>query len=282
MPELPEVETVCRGLAAGLAGQKITLVDVRREGLRTPFPDNMAERLKGRKISAVKRRAKYILVELDDGQIILMHLGMSGRLLLSDDENAPAAKHDHLIFHFAGSGRKRLTFNDPRRFGLCDLVAKGELSRHKIIGALGIEPLEPELTAKWLVDNLAGKSANMKAALLDQRIIAGLGNIYVCEALYYAGISPTRRARDVTIDEAAILVGTIRKVLLASIQAGGSTLRDYVQANGDKGSFQNTFAVYGREGERCPDCSCDIAKTGGIRRTTQNGRSSFECPVRQR
>ena len=281
MPELPEVETVCRGLARVLKGKRILRVELRRAGMRFPFPHGFSERLAGRKIIGVTRRAKYILVELDKDEILLIHLGMSGRLVFSKDDGAPHAKHDHVIFHFMNGGKSLLRFNDPRRFGVCDLVTKTGLAQHKLLRHLGIEPLGPELTPAWMKQKLCGKKTTIKAALMDQRLIAGLGNIYVCEALFYAGISPKRRAGACTSKQIGKLAPAIRKVLRTAIKAGGSSLRDYVQSDGNRGLFQNHFAVYNREGKRCHGCMCDVAKTGGIKRLAQGDRSSFYCPRKQ-
>ncbi|MDD5585474.1 MAG: bifunctional DNA-formamidopyrimidine glycosylase/DNA-(apurinic or apyrimidinic site) lyase [Alphaproteobacteria bacterium] len=281
MPELPEVEIACRGLAKALKGKRIARAEQRRKDMRFPLPRRFAARLEGRRILGIARRAKYILAELDKDEILLIHLGMSGRLVLGKDDGAPPARHDHVIFHFADGGKRVLRFNDPRRFGLCDLVPKEELARHKLLRHLGVEPLGPGLTPAWLKEKLRGKKTSIKAALMDQRLIAGLGNIYACEALFYAGISPKRRAGACPGAQIEKLVPAIRKVLRMAIKAGGSSLRDYVQSDGSRGSFQNHFAVYGREGESCPGCACDVKKTGGIRRITQGGRSTFYCPRKQ-
>ena len=281
MPELPEVETTCRGLAKALIGKRIAQVAQNRGDLRLPFPKNLAEKLTGRKIVAVTRRAKYILMALDNAQILLLHLGMSGRMVLGDDPAAPVGKHDHLILRFDGAGVRTLRFNDPRRFGWCDLVAKEALGEHRLLRHLGVEPLGPSLTAAGLRESLQGRKTSIKAALLDQRVIAGLGNIYVCEALFYAGISPLRRADSCDDAEIGRLVPAIKRVLRAAIKAGGSSLRDYVHTDGNLGYFQHHFAVYDREDQPCTGCDCDLAKTGGVSRVAQAGRSSYFCPVRQ-
>jgi formamidopyrimidine-DNA glycosylase len=278
MPELPEVETVCRGLAKSLIGKRITAVEQHRKDLRAPLPKNMAARLKGQKVTRVTRRAKYIRIFLDGGEVLLMHLGMSGRLLAARDA-VKAEKHDHLVFHF--NDKTCVKFNDPRRFGCCDLVKAAELPRHKWLRHLGIEPFGKELTADWLRAKFKGRKTSIKAALMDQRLIVGIGNIYACEALFYAGISPKRRAGSCSPAQLAKLVPAIRKVLKAAIAAGGSSLRDYRQTSGELGYFQHHFAVYGREGKACPGCICELAKTGGIRRITQGGRSTFYCKTRQ-
>jgi formamidopyrimidine-DNA glycosylase len=280
MPELPEVETVCRGLAKALTGARFAKVAQHRPDLRTHMPKNLAARLEGRRIEAITRRAKYILVTLDNKETLLMHLGMSGRLVLSHDDNKPPSKHDHLVFHFDNG--VTLRFNDPRRFGMCDLVAANDLPKYKLLRHLGIEPLGPELTAKWLTAKFKGKKTSIKGALMDQRIVVGVGNIYACEALFHAGINPKRKAGACTPAQIAKLVPAIRKVLRAAIKAGGSSLRDYVQTDGNLGYFQHHFAVYGRMGKPCPGCRCDVKKTGGIKRIAQGGRSTFYCPTRQR
>jgi formamidopyrimidine-DNA glycosylase len=279
MPELPEVETVGRGLATALLGARIESIEQHRLDLRAPFPKNLAALLKDRKITAIQRRAKYLLIALDGGKTLLLHLGMSGRLLLSHDDKTPPAKHDHLVFHFKNG--VTLRFNDPRRFGLCDLIPAQDLREHKLLRSLGIEPLGSELTPSFLGRIFAGKKTSIKDALMDQRLIAGLGNIYVCEALFYAGINPKKKAGRVKKPQLARLAKAIKKVLRAAIKAGGSSLRDYKQANGELGYFQHHFAVYDRKAKPCPQCTCDSAKTGGIKRIAQGGRSTFYCPTKQ-
>jgi formamidopyrimidine-DNA glycosylase len=278
MPELPEVETVCRGLAKVLIGARFVKVDAHRPDLRTPLPKNLAARLKGRCLQGIARRAKYILIELDKDETLVIHLGMSGRMVVSGKAGKPDA-HDHLVFHFDNG--LHVTFNDPRRFGLCDLVVTEDLPKHKLFRHLGIEPLGKALTPAFLAAKFKGKKTSMKTALLDQRLVVGVGNIYASEALFYAKISPNRRAGSCTKEQIARLVPAIRKVLNAAIKAGGSSLRDYVQADGELGYFQNHFAVYDREGKKCPGCTCDAKKTGGIQRIQQGGRSTFYCPAKQ-
>ncbi len=279
MPELPEVETTCRGLARALTGQRLIRVEQRRPDLRFPLPPGFAERLSGRKVERIHRRAKYILIDLDDDTVLLMHLGMSGRMVIRQGRaNTPPAVHDHLIFE-ADNGAC-VTFNDARRFGMADLSDKGSLQDHPWIAPLGPEPLDDGFTAKVLSDALRGKRTPIKAALLDQRIVAGLGNIYVCEALFYAGISPRRSARTIPGRRAERLLPAIKKVLHEAIAAGGSSLRDYVQTTGELGYFQHDFAVYGREGELCFAGGCSTPSQ--IRRIVQSGRSTFFCPGCQR
>jgi formamidopyrimidine-DNA glycosylase len=272
MPELPEVETVCRGLAKALTGARIVSADVRRPDLRFPFPKNLAAKLKGRRVESITRRAKYILIELDKGETLVLHLGMSGRMVITQKTVKPDT-HDHLIFRFSNGAFVR--FNDPRRFGLCDLIATKELEKHKLFRHLGIEPLGKDLSPAFLAAKFRGKKTSVKAALLDQRLVVGVGNIYASEALFHARISPKRLAGKCSKGQIARLVPAIRKVLKEAINAGGSSLRDYVQADGELGNFQNRFAVYDREGKACFGC-----KTG-IRRITQAGRSTFYCPVEQ-
>lgn len=275
MPELPEVETTMRGLATILNGQRIQTVTVRQKKLRMPLPARFAARLTGARVTGLSRRAKYILVALDIGETLLVHLGMSGRLTCV---TGAAEKHDHVIITLANG--TRLAFNDPRRFGLMDLCATAAITNHKLLRAVGTEPLDAALTPAALAAKLTGKKTSIKAALLDQRVVAGLGNIYVSEALFWAGISPLRQAGTVTAAETAKLVAAIKKVLRAAIRAGGTSMRNYVQANGNLGFFQDRFAVYDRAGQPCPGCTCggDVS----IKKLVQGGRSSYYCPVKQR
>ncbi len=275
MPELPEVETVMRGLAAALAGRRIRRVRQRRADLRFPFPPDFAARLEGRRIEGFRRRAKYILAALDDGVVWLSHLGMSGRMMLGHGPPPEPGAHDHLILE-TDDGR-HLVYRDARRFGFMDLVAEEELARHPRLAGLGLEPLGPELTGRRLREMFAGRRAPLKAALLDQRRIAGLGNIYVCEALNRARLSPDRPAGGLARPEARALARAVQDVLADAVAAGGSSLRDYVQASGELGWFQHSWRVYGREGEACP-----CGREGAIvRRSVRSGRSTFFCPVCQ-
>jgi formamidopyrimidine-DNA glycosylase len=280
MPELPEVETVCRGLAERLVGKRLTAVLQRRADLRFPFPTDFATRLHGRRVERIDRRAKYILAQLDDGMIWLTHLGMSGRLILQQGTPADPAVHDHLVLEVEDGWT--VTYNDVRRFGFMDLFAGFESDAHPALAALGPEPLGNRFNADVLRAGLSGRRTSIKAALLDQHVVAGLGNIYVCEALFRSGLAPTRAACELTEAEADRLVTVIRDVLTEAIAAGGSSLRDYVQTTGELGYFQHSFKVYGREGEACPGCDCDPAVTGGVQRLVQSGRSTFHCPRRQR
>lgn len=280
MPELPEVETVCRGLAPHLEGHVLVRVVQRRPDLRVPFPPRFCERLTGRRVDAVRRRAKYILMHMDDGTVLLAHLGMSGRMVISPAPAPEPATHDHVIFE-TDEGTI-VTFNDARRFGMMDLTDAAALAGHPLLRALGPEPLGNAFSGPVLAERLAGRMSPIKTALLDQTVVAGLGNIYVSEALFAAGLSPTRTAATVTGAKAERLAACIRDVLSRAIEAGGSTLRDHRQASGELGYFQHEFSVYDRAGEPCPGCTCNLAKTGGIQRIVQSGRSTFYCSHRQR
>lgn len=279
MPELPEVETVCRGLDPVLRGQAITRAEIRRAGLRKPFPPHLKETLEKAVISHVARRAKYILVHLKDGKVLVIHLGMSGRVLVEAKNYMPKT-HDHLILHLKNN--RVIVLNDPRRFGIVLLLDAETMNDDPAFRDLGPEPLSNEFNGPSLAARLKGKKVAIKTALMDQRLVVGVGNIYASEALFLAGISPKRSAHLVKADQAKKLVRAIRKVLEKAIAAGGSTLRDYRRADGELGYFQHHFAVYGRAGKPCPGCTCDIMKTKGIRRIVQGGRSSFYCPVKQK
>lgn len=283
MPELPEVETVRAGLVPVIEGQVIARAEVRRPGLRFAFPPDMAARLTDARVEGLRRRSKYILADLSSGETLLIHLGMSGRMLISGvtlgafyhDHPAPA-KHDHVVLDMANGAR--VTFNDARRFGAMDLMATAAADKHWLLRDLGPEPLGNGFHQDYLAARLKGRAMPIKAALLDQRIIAGLGNIYVSEALFRSGIDPRRAAGDLTAKKIAALVPVIRDVLNEAIAAGGSSLRDYRQADGELGYFQHSFRVYDREGQPCPTPGC----TGQITRIVQCGRSSFFCPKCQR
>lgn len=293
MPELPEVETVRRGLEPAMSGQRIMRVEQRRADLRFPLPADFAARLAGRTIVALGRRAKYLLLDLDDGTVLIMHLGMSGSFRVDGPagprqpgefhyERSADGVHDHVVFHLASGDR--VTYNDPRRFGFMDLASRSGLEEHPFFKGLGIEPLGNELDGSRLARLLQGKSAPLKAALLDQRLIAGLGNIYVCEALHRAGLSPRRaagtlaRKNGTPTPRADRLAQTIRDVLEVALAAGGSSLRDHKLTDGTLGYFQHQFRVYDREGEPCPTPDC----TGKVRRIVQSGRSTFYCAKCQR
>jgi len=292
MPELPEVETVRRGLAPVMEGAVITRVEQRRADLRAPFPAGFAKRLTGRRIVGLGRRAKYLTAALDDGTVLVMHLGMSGSFRIETDgtgemvgnpyhKRSKLRAHDHVVFHLSSGAR--VIFNDPRRFGVMDLVPASELPASRHFRAVGIEPLGNELDGAKLASLFAGRRAPLKSALMDQRLIAGLGNIYVCEALWRARLSPDRPAGSLATKRGGPTVGAkrlaeaIREVLEAAIAAGGSSLRDHIRTNGELGDFQHAFAVYDREGEPCLRNDRGI-----IRRKVHAGRSTFYCPVCQR
>jgi formamidopyrimidine-DNA glycosylase len=301
MPELPEVETVRLGLAPALEGHTIIEARVRRGDLRVPFPPHFAERLTGRKVARLSRRAKYLLADLDGGETLVIHLGMSGRIsVYAGGHNrqlgnyvyqaAPAGagqgKHDHVVLE--SDAPARIVFNDHRRFGLMTLVPTKTLAEDKLFRDVGVEPLSVAFNAAYLAKALSGKKTPIKSALLDQRLVAGLGNIYVCEALFRAGISPKRLAGAVKKEKIAALVRAIKKVLSDAIAAGGSTLRDHAQATGDPGNFQHRFLVYGREGMRCKNTASSGGAVGQkkcpgtVKRIVQSGRSTFYCPVCQK
>jgi formamidopyrimidine-DNA glycosylase len=277
MPELPEVETVRRGLALRLEGRRFAKVEQRRPDLRKPFPWRMKQRLEGHRVERVGRRAKYLLLDLDSGETLLAHLGMAGRMVIVDPGQAmPRDPHDHVVFTLEDG--TELRFNDARRFGLMDLAPKSEIDAHPLLKDLGPEPLGNAFSGPVLEARLRGKETPLKSALLDQRVVAGLGNIYVSESLFHARLSPRRLAGTVKRERAEALATAIKHVLERAIAAGGSSIRDYVQTSGELGYFQHEWAVYGRAGEKCPGCDCKL----GIRQIVQGGRSTFYCAKRQR
>lgn len=278
MPELPEVETVRRGLVPVLEGRRLTRVIARRADLRRPLPPDLGQRLTGRRVERLERRAKYLLWRIEGGDVVILHLGMSGRVKVFTVDPPAEERHDHLIFETEDGVVVR--FCDPRRFGSLDLSTADALAGHPLLRDLGVEPLEPGFDAAYLAQRLAGKSGPIKAVLLDQRVIAGLGNIYVCEALFRAGISPLRRAGSIAGVRATQLATAIRSVLGEAIAAGGSSLRDHRRPDGELGYFQHSFAVYDREGHACPACAKGACP--GVRRIVQGGRSTFYCSARQR
>jgi formamidopyrimidine-DNA glycosylase len=280
VPELPEVETVCRGLAMKMEGKRLTRVEQRRPDLRFPLPVGFAARLTGRRIVAIRRRAKYMIWELDDGNAVLAHLGMSGRMLIGEGRPAALETHDHLVFETEDGWCLR--FNDARRFGMMDLWPLHDLNGHKLLKGIGPEPLGNAFNGPSLAASLKGKKTPIKAALLDQRVVAGLGNIYVSEALFRAGLSPKRLAKSVQGDRAEKLAAAVKAVLNDAIAAGGSSLRDYVQTDGELGYFQKQWRVYEREGKACWRCNCEAEDTGGVKRITQSGRSTYFCPRKQK
>ncbi|MCC7017573.1 MAG: bifunctional DNA-formamidopyrimidine glycosylase/DNA-(apurinic or apyrimidinic site) lyase [Rhodospirillales bacterium] len=279
MPELPEVETVRRAVVRALSGRRLSRVHVRRRDLRVPLPRDFARRLEGRRVLKIARRAKFLLVHLDGGEVLVAHLGMSGRMRLFRKPAPKAERHDHVEI---AAGARVLRFNDPRRFGLMALVRKDKLAGHKWFRSLGPEPLGAGFTGRLLAGRLKGRRTSLKAALMDQRIVAGLGNIYVSEAMFRARLSPRRRAGSVQGALAGRLARAVKSVLRAAIAAGGSTLRDHRRPSGELGYFQHRFAVYDREGKPCPGCTCDVEKTGGVKRLVQGGRATFYCPRKQR
>jgi formamidopyrimidine-DNA glycosylase len=297
MPELPEVETVRRGLQPVMEGAKILQAEARRKDLRFPFQKDFVARLTGQTVTGLGRRAKYLLADLSSGDVLLMHLGMSGSFRVQKLGEAhvqgevqgefhhPRGKngaHDHVVFHMSSGAD--IVFNDPRRFGYMKIIARGALGAEPLLRGLGPEPLGNAFDARMLAKSVVGKKTALKAALLDQRVVAGLGNIYVCEALYRAHLSPRRQASTLATrkgeptDHARHLVDAIHAVLNEAIKAGGSSLRDHRQANGELGYFQHSFRVYDREGEPCGTPGCG----GVVRRFTQNGRSTFWCPKCQK
>jgi formamidopyrimidine-DNA glycosylase len=293
MPELPEVETVRRGLQPVMEGAKIVTAEARRKDLRFPFQKDFTARLAGQTVTGLGRRAKYLMADLASGDVLLMHLGMSGsfRVLEPGEATTPGefhhprgkdGAHDHVIFHMSSGAD--IVFNDPRRFGFMKIIARKALDEEPLLKGLGPEPLGNEFDAKMLARACANKKTSLKAALLDQRVVAGLGNIYVCEALFRARLSPRRLAATLATksgdptDHAKRLVDAIHAVLNQAIKAGGSSLRDHRQTSGELGYFQHSFQVYDREGERCRTEGC----SGIVRRFTQNGRSTFWCPKCQK
>lgn len=279
MPELPEVETVMRGLQSRLEGRRIVSAVAHRADLRWKLPPGLAQRLTGARVTGFRRRGKYILMRLDGGDSVLLHLGMSGRMVLSPLRPNQPTLHEHLVLETDDGWR--LGFVDPRRFGSVDLVKTALEEHHRLLAELGPEPLEPGFTPASLSASLAGKHTPIKAALLDQKVVAGLGNIYVCEALFRARLSPLRSAHTVPGTRAARLAPAIQDTLREAIAAGGSSLRDYVQPDGELGYFQHAWKVYGHEGEPCERCPGKPA-CPGVRRITQSGRSTFYCPRSQR
>ena len=293
MPELPEVETVRRGLQPVMEGSRILNAEARRKDLRFPFQKDFVARLQGQTVTGLGRRAKYLMADLASGDVLLMHLGMSGsfRVQTPDDVKTPGefhhprgkdAAHDHVVFHMSSGAD--VVFNDPRRFGYMKVIARHAIDEEPLLRGLGPEPLGNEFDAAMLARSCANKKTSLKAALLDQRVVAGLGNIYVCEALYRARLSPRRLAATLATkngeptDHARRLVDAIHAVLNQAIEAGGSSLRDHRQTSGELGYFQHSFQVYDREGEKCQTAGCK----GVVRRFTQNGRSTFWCPKCQK
>ena len=280
MPELPEVETVRQGLADVLEGRRLHRVQAMRPDLRFPLPENFEGRLSGRQVEKLARRGKYLLIHLQERLTLIAHLGMSGRFRIFNTSPPPLERHDHVVFEAEGGISVR--FNDPRRFGFMDLADTDTLADHKMLKNMGPEPLANDFNGPVLAAALRGRKSPIKAALLDQSVIAGMGNIYVSKALFRAGLSPKRKSGTVQGGRAENLARAIRDVLNEAIAAGGSSLRDHRQPSGELGYFQHSFAVYGCTGQPCPGCTCDPTRTGGIRRITQSGRSTFYCAAKQR
>ena len=288
MPELPEVETVRRGLIPEMEGRLIAKAIQNRPDLRWPLPDRFAERLTGQRVERIGRRGKYLLLDLDSGETLIVHLGMSGRFMIHSggkaregavfhqSVGAESGKHDHVVLEIEGGARA--IFNDARRFGAMDLWPTDTIETHKLLAGMGPEPLSNAFSGAHLVEEFAGRKTSLKAALLDQRRVAGLGNIYVCEALHGAKLAPTRAAGSLNATDCTRLAKVIRDVLQVAIEAGGSSLRDFHGASGELGYFQHTFRAYDREGEPCPTRGC----SGTIERIVQSARSTYHCPTCQR
>jgi len=283
MPELPEVETVCSGLRPAMEGNIINKLELRRNDLRWPFPEDMADRTNGKRVIGVRRRAKYILIDLSSDQTIIIHLGMSGRILI-DTTNKEIfnynsnlfEKHDHVILYMQNG--TLITFNDARRFGAMDMAPTKTLDTHWLLKRLGPEPLGNGLNAEYLANRFKNKNTAIKTTLLDQLIVAGLGNIYVCEILFRSGVLPQKNTNNLEMKEIERLVKFTRSVLIEAIEAGGSSLKDHRQTTGELGYFQHSFSVYGREGEKCVNDNCQTI----IKRVIQSGRSTFYCSKCQR
>ena len=283
MPELPEVETIMRGISPFLTGATIKRIKLNRADLRWPFPENFASRVKEAKVLNLKRRSKYILIDLSTGETLLIHLGMSGKILVSNSkignyfyESSKLANHDHVIFEL--NDGTIIKYNDPRRFGAMDLAKTDDLNNHKFLEKLGPEPLGNNFNSDYLKIKLSKKESPIKNVLLNQSVVAGLGNIYVCEALFMSGISPKKIACKISKNKCEELVQNIRAILISAIEAGGSSLKDFTDIQGNSGYFQFEFYVYGRENEYCKTANCDRK----IKRISQSGRSSFYCPYCQR
>ena len=280
MPELPEVETVVRELDSVMPGAKILKAKILSLKIRIPVPENLDKTLKNREVLRVTRRAKYILIHLDNASVLIIHLGMSGRIHIHEaSEKLSIQKHDHLILHL--SNGRDVVFNDPRRFGLIDYTHEENLQNHKLFSHLGPEPLAKDVTPKFLADALKSRKTPVKLAIMDQSLLVGVGNIYASEALFDAGIDPRTPACQLSGERIVLLTKAIKDVLKRAIKAGGSTLKDYRKTNGDLGYFQHKFSVYDREGKACKGCTCHVDKTGGVQKIVQGGRSTFYCPRKQ-
>lgn len=280
MPELPEVETIKRAVAQGIGNSRIEGITIRNPRLRVLIPEDLPEKAKGRRIKAYRRIAKYIIIDLDNGLSFIWHMGMSGKVKISDALPDVLEKHDHIIIQTTNG---IVIYNDPRRFGVFTYCPTASLSDHVLLCHTGKDPFSEELTPRYLFEHLQKKKKTpIKQALLEQSIIAGIGNIYASEILYESAISPLRPAGQITLKESRLLIENTRKVLQKAIDAGGSTLRDYKKPDGSLGYFQNMHCVYNKTGQKCPMCTCDISKTGGIKKIIQAGRSTFYCESLQK
>lgn len=279
MPELPEVETIKTAMEKAVGKTNIIELSINNKNLREKIPDDFCEKIRGASIVSYKRIAKYIVIGLDNGLSIIWHLGMSGKIKISDEKPEETAKHDHVILE---TGNGTIVYNDARRFGVFTYCPTEELPTHHLLARLGKDPFDPTLDAAYLQSKFKNKKIPVKEALLDQGIINGIGNIYASEALFGAKILPTRAAGSLSKKECGILLENVRIVLKKAIAAGGSTLKDYQKPDGSLGYFQNMHCVYNKTGQKCPHCTCNISETGGIRKIVQAGRSTFYCPVQQK
>lgn len=279
MPELPEVETITNAVANAIGNSNIISVSINNNKLREKIPDDFADKIRGAKIVKYQRVAKYITIELDNGLSLIWHMGMSGKVKISDSKPEIIEKHDHVVIETTGGW---LVYNDARRFGILTYCETDKLQQHPCFARVGIDPFDKALNGKYLFEKLQKKKVPIKLALLDQNIICGIGNIYASEILFLAEIAPTRAADKITLKEAGRLVENTRKVLEQAIAAGGSTIHDYKRPDGSLGYFQNKHCVYNKTGQRCPDCICNPDKTGGIQKMVQGGRSTFYCATKQK
>ncbi|MDD4556079.1 MAG: bifunctional DNA-formamidopyrimidine glycosylase/DNA-(apurinic or apyrimidinic site) lyase [Alphaproteobacteria bacterium] len=279
MPELPEVQTILTAIEKSIKNATILKVVVRENRLREKVPEDFAQKICQAKITSYQRKAKYILINLDNGFTILWHLGMSGKVKISEKTPQVLEKHDHILIE---TSQGTIVYNDARRFGLVTYLPTEKLSEHPLLKNLGIDPFDDNLSAKFLYEKLKNKKVAIKIALLDQRLINGIGNIYASEVLFLAKILPTRVSNELTLKECESIVKAVRIVLTKAIEAGGSTLKDYQKPDGSLGYFQNSHCVYNKTGQKCEGCTCDIAKTGGIKKIVQAGRSTFYCPIKQK
>lgn len=278
MPELPEVETIKTAIERSIGSSNIVKVSVNNKNLREKIPEDFADKVEGAKITGYQRRAKYIIITLDNGLSVILHLGMSGRIKISD-KLPELVKHDHVVIK---TDKGVIVLNDARRFGILTYCPTEELGSHRFFKKIGLEPFDKALTADYLLAKFKNKKIPVKAALLDQSIVTGIGNIYASEALYQAGILPTKEAGSLNREDCRILIEKVIAVLNQAIAAGGSTLRDYQKPDGSLGYFQNKHCVYNKTGQKCPHCTCDINQTGGIQKIVLGGRSTFFCPVKQK